>query len=305
MPATAVEFQPDLAPGILLARERLARRPAPFLWLEAGRRMAERLPLLRMQPELVLDVGCAWGDGLTMLRQQYAQARIVGLEPSPSLVAMAGKTHGRAEWWGSLLGRRRVDVVCAPLTIPPTIAAIESGASMLWSNLALSWAPDIQRVFSSWHQALLPDGVLMFTAFGPDTLRELHLPELRELGFRPPSYPDMHDLGDMLVHAGFSEPVMDMELVHLRYPSPQAALTELAELGRPPHVNAMSGLRTPRQWQALQDTLLRAAKLGEGGAVELTFELVYGHAFKPMTRAARGGVATFPVEQLRSFRKKR
>lgn len=308
MPSSSDASPLSPAQGNLRARDRLARRPAPFIWQEAARRMADRLVLLRAQPGLILDVGCAWGDGISMLRQQYAQARILGLEPSSLLANVARKEHGGRGWLRGLLGRGRVEVVCAPLVFARTIANLpegQAGASMLWSNLALPWATDVQGVFGAWQRVLQPDGVLMFTTFGPDTLRELRLPELRALGIQPPSYPDMHDLGDMLVHEGFAEPVMDMELVHLRYPNPRAALIELAELGRPAHAKAALGLRTPRQWQILQDILLKHAKLDDSGEVEFSFELVYGHAFKPATQLARDGVATFPLEQLRASGKKR
>lgn len=302
---TSVPTEHQARPGVGYARDRLARRPAPFIWLEAGRRMAERLSLLRAQPEWVLDVGCAWGDGLALLRRQYAKARLVGLEPSALLAAVARKTHARRGWLQGLRGQGSTEVVCAPLDFPRNIADMPAGAHMLWSNLALPWASDIRAVFAAWHRALRPEGVMLFTTFGPDTLRELRLPALQAMGIRPPSYPDMHDLGDMLVHEGFAEPVMDMEMVHLRYPSPHAALAELAELGRAPHDGAAHGLRTPRQWRALQDMLLRNARAVDGPPIELSFELVYGHAFKPVTQAAKAGVATFPLEQLRASGRRR
>ncbi len=302
---TSISTEHQAHPWSGHARDRLARSPAPFIWLEAGRRMAERLSLLRTQPELVLDVGCAWGDGLALLRRQYAKARLVGLEPSALLAAAARKAHVRRGWLQGLRGSGSTEVVCAPLDFPHNIADMRAGAHTLWSNLALPWARDARAVFGAWHRALQPEGVMMFTTFGPDTLRELRLPALRAMGIQPPSYPDMHDLGDMLVHEGFAEPVMDMEMVHLRYPSPLAALTELAELGRPPHDAIAHGLRTPRQWRVLQDILLQNALAVDGPPIELSFELIYGHAFKPVTHAAKAGVATFPLEQLRASGKRR
>ncbi len=280
-----------------MARERLARRPAPFIWAEAGRRMAERLALLRLVPELVLDVGCAWGDGLALLRQQYPRARLVGVEPAPRLAAAARRAHAGGQWLRGLRGHGPTDVVEAPLERPG------DGAQMVWSNLALPWAESPGALFEGWLRALRPEGVLMFTTFGPDTLLELRAPAVRALGIVPPSYPDMHDLGDALMAAGFAEPVMDMEIVRLRWSDPARALAELAELGRPPHHDLPAGLRTPRAWAALQRALRDAA--GSDGAVELTFELVYGHAFKPATRKAEQGVATFDVETLRASARKR
>lgn len=259
--------------------------------------MAERLALLRLVPEQVFDVGCAWGDGLALLRRQYPRARIVGVEPSPRLAAAARRAHGGARWLRGLRGRGPTEVVAAPLERPG------ASAQMVWSNLALPWARDPGALFDGWLHALQPEGVLMFTTFGPDTLRELRVPAVRALGIAPPSYPDMHDLGDMLVAAGFAEPVMDMEMIRLRWSDPDKALAELAELGRPPHGDLPGGLRTPRAWRALRDALQGAAA-AEGG-IELSIELVYGHAFKPATRKATQGVATFDVETLRASAHKR
>ncbi len=277
--------------GRRLARERLARRAAPFIWQEAARRLAERLPLLRLQPTLALDVGCAWGDGLALLRAQYPRAQLVGIEPATALAEQARRSHVPARLLQAWRGRAEVRV--AALAAPP-----RDGAQMVWSNLALPWADDLAALLGGWNAALQPDGVLMFTSFGPDTLRELRAPAVRALGIVPPDFVDMHDLGDLLLAQGFAEPVMDMEMVTLRYPDARAALAELAELGRVPHAAAAPGLRTPRRWRELQQTL-------GAGPVELSFELIYGHAYKPSTRGARDGVATFPVEQLRGSRARR
>ncbi len=280
----------DSAAGLLHARARLARSAAPFIWQESARRMAERLPLLRLQPERALDVGCAWGDGLALLRRQYPRAQLIGVEPAAALAERARRAQVPPRLLRAL--RAPTEVRVGALHAPPCV-----GAQMLWSNLALPWAADVAELFAGWHAALQPDGVLMFTSFGPDTLRELRTPELRELGVRVPDFIDMHDVGDLLIAQGFAEPVMDMEIVRLRYSDGAAALAELATLGRAPHAAAAPGLRTPRSWRLLQQALR-----GADGAVEISFELIYGHAYRPRTVVARDGIATFAVEQLRGTR---
>jgi malonyl-CoA O-methyltransferase len=132
-----------------------------------------------------------------------------------------------------------------------------------------------------WHRALAVDGFVMFSCLGPDTLRELG-EVYAELGFGPamPAFVDMHDLGDMMVHAGFADPVMDMERITLTWDTPAALLAELRGLGRNVHIGRHAGLRTPRWKAALEQRLARG-----GQRISMTFELVYGHAFKPMPRA--------------------
>ena len=282
--------------SVRIARDRLARHEAPFLWQEAARRMAERLPLLRLQPAQVLDLGCAWGDGLALLRGQYPQARIVGIEPSPRLAEAARARHAARGWLQRLRAAPATEVACGALHQAPAAGA--GAAQLLWSNLAVGWAADAAALFAAWNRLLLPDGVLMFTTFGPDTLRELREPGMLEAGFEAPSWTDMHDLGDLLVAQGFAEPVMDMELLRLRWGDADAALRELAQLGRAPHVAIRRGLRTPRAWLRLRERLQARAAASSHGQVELSFELVYGHAFKPTTSRAEHGVASIGIEQI-------
>jgi malonyl-CoA O-methyltransferase len=282
--------------AVRAARDRLARGPAPFLWQEAARRMAERLPLLRLQPRLVLDMGCAWGDGLGLLRQHYPQARLLGVEASTRLAEHARRGHVSGAWLRRLRGAPPTEVVVGELgAAPPGGRGL---AQLLWSNLALGWAGDPEQVFGAWSRLLMPDGVLMFTTFGPDTLRELRDDDAAALGVRPAAWVDMHDLGDLLVAQGLTAPVMDMELLRLRWADADSALRELAQLGRAPHELAFPGLRTPRRWSRLRELLRERAQAAAHGQVELSFELVYGHAFKPTTSRAEQGVASIGLEQI-------
>ncbi|MGE0072199.1 MAG: methyltransferase domain-containing protein [Thiomonas sp.] len=280
--------------AVACARDRLARFDPPFIWLEAARRMAERLPLLRMQPQRVLDAGCAWGDGLDLLRKQYPQAQIFGYEPSPRLAQVASARFVRGGWVRWFGRPSAVQVRAADATDPEYPAQ----ADVLWSNLDLLWQRDRSRVFAAWRRQLQPEGALFFTTFGPDTLKEL-TQACRAIGYgsQPMAQTDMHDLGDELVHAGFADPVMDMELVRLSWPSAQAALRELRALGAVPHEHHAPGLRTPRAWRRLERAL--DASAAHDGRVTLTFELIYGHAFRPRTERAQQGQVTFDVAQLR------
>ncbi len=279
-----------------LARDRLASHQAPFVWQEAARRMAERLPLLRLQPQRVLDVGCAWGDGLDLLRSQYPHSELVGIEPSSRLAERARRQHASRGWFRRLRGAAACEVLAAELDGSPAFA--DAAAQLLWSNLALGWAADAGALFAAWNRLLRPDGVLMFTAFGPDTLRELRDPEVAGLGMRVRDWTDMHDLGDLLMAQGFAEPVMDMEILRLHWADADAALRELAQLGRVPDSRAYAGLRTPRNWQRLREWLQARAAGSGHGQVELSFEIVYGHAFKPPTSRAEQGVVRIGVEQI-------
>jgi len=151
-----------------------------------------------------------------------------------------------------------------------------------------------------WHEALAVDGFLMFSCLGPDTLKELRA-LYASSGWPPPGhdFTDMHDWGDMLVHGGFAEPVMDMERIQLAFATPERLLDELRELGANLHPQRFAGLRG-RRWKA---QLLQALERlrGADGQLTLTFEVVYGHALKPAPRAKVGEQTFVSVADMRSM----
>jgi malonyl-CoA O-methyltransferase len=165
--------------------------------------------------------------------------------------------------------------------------------------------PDPLAVMRRWHRALAVDGFLMFSTLGPGSL-----PQLRSLyqaeGWGPPMAPlvDMHDLGDMLVEAGFADPVMDQELITLSWSDAATALAELRELGANTDPARSPGLRTPRWRARLMQGLARYAA-GAGERIELGFEVVYGHAFKPPPRMRVAPESAVAVEDLRAMARSR
>ena len=172
---------------------------------------------------------------------------------------------------------------------------------MVWANMALHMEADPQALIAHWHRLLEYDGFVMFSCLGPDTLRELRR-VFAERGWPPPSheFTDMHDWGDMLMHAGFAEPVMDMEHITLSFASPERLLVELRELGRNLHAARFSGLRG-RGWRdALHGALARElAPQSAGKGLELTFEIIYGHAFKPQPRLTVQPQTTVSLDAMR------
>jgi malonyl-CoA O-methyltransferase len=167
--------------------------------------------------------------------------------------------------------------------------------------MALHMSPDPQALIQRWHDLVQTDGFLMFSCLGPDTLRQLRDLYARQ-GWPAPAhaFTDMHDWGDMLVQAGFAEPVMDMERITLSFSSPTTLLAELRGLGRNLHPQRFGALRG-RAWHcalhhAIADGLADPA---QSGRLSLTFEIIYGHAFKPAPRMAVQGQTLIPLEQMR------
>ena len=278
---------------------RLARADAaPWLHQEVARRMALRLPVIRQPPANWLDWGGFIGGGAAAVQAVWPQSLRNVAEPTAALAARS-RAALQAPWWAWGQARRQASQAVRLLSDVPA-----GQAQMLWSNLGLQTSPDPAVTLRQWQQALAVDGFVMFSSFGPDTLRELRA-VYAGLGWPAPHppYSDMHDIGDLLVHSGFADPVMDQETLQLTWSSADALLAELRSMGGHLGLQRFAGLRTPR-WR---DHLLQAlAGLADvQGRIRLTFELVYGHAYKPAPRPERSAVATVSLDALRDKLPKR
>ena len=284
------ERPPTIDPVAAARWRRSAPARSPWLHEEIGRRMAERLQWIRLEP-------AAWADwepvrgGLEahrLVAQRYprAQSWIVEHEPAQADAARAALAR---PWWR--LGAPAVHWG----------APAEGGVQMLWANMALHMAADPQALIGQWQRLLAVDGFLMFSCLGPDTVGELRKLYAR-LGWPPPAheFTDMHDWGDMLVHAGFAEPVMDMERITLTWDSPQRLAAELRELGANLHRGRFPGLRGRGWHRALEDRLAHDLR-GPDGRLALTFEIVYGHAVKPVPRVRMAGESAVSAQDMRAL----
>jgi malonyl-CoA O-methyltransferase len=294
---TPVSASPESPPTIdpVAAARWVQAAPASSPWLheEVGRRMAERLEWIKRTPQ-------AWADwepvrgGLAaheLVAQRYPQAKVFVVEPEAARAAVARDRLAKP-WWRRLGG-----------------PAVEFGAvppgsvEMLWSNMQLHLSAHPQDLMRQWQQALAVDGFLMFSCLGPDTLKELRA-VYEALGWPPPGheFTDMHDWGDMLVQGGFAEPVMDMERITLAYDRPERLLEELHELGPNLHPERFQGLRG-RGWQDSLRQAIASQLRGADGKLSITYEVIYGHALKPLPRARMGEQSAVSLQDMRSMLK--
>jgi malonyl-CoA O-methyltransferase len=287
----ASERPPTIAAAAAARWQRAAPAESPWLHEEVGGRMEERLQWIRRAPQ-------AWAGwepvrgGLqahARVAQRYPQARVHVVEPVEARAAVA-REHLGASWWKRLAGNRVAFGPVAPGSV-----------QMLWSNMQLHMSADPQALMREWHAALAVDGFLMFSCLGPDTLKELRA-AYSTAGWPPPAhaFTDMHDWGDMLVHTGFAEPVMDMERITLSFDTPQRLLAELRELGANLHPDRFPALRG-RAWRARLHEVLGTQLRGADGKLTLTFEIIYGHALKPLPRARMGEQTAVSVADMRAM----
>lgn len=267
---------------------------SPWLHEEVARRMEERLAFIRLQPKTWV----CWNplraglNVLALLQRRYPQA--VGHLSADRKDEMAWlQANAAAPWWKpSTWFQSKLK----------TAALKPYSMDMVWANMLLHQAADPQALLAEWHRVLAVDGFLMFSCLGPDTLQELRTVYART-GWPMPSheFTDMHDWGDMLVHAGFAEPVMDMEKITLTYVNSEKLLEDLRMLGRNFHVSRLAGLRG-RDWlKQLHKVLLQIVQIDPEGRMALTFEVVYGHALKPQARVKITSQSEIDLDDMRQM----
>ena len=245
-------------------------------------RMAERLQYIKFEPQTILDAGSGTGYGSRLLRGRYAKSRVIELDIAP---AMLLASRSRQPAWKRLLpfaaaGER----VCADIESLPLRAG---SVGMIWSNLAVQWCNDLEATFAGMRGVLESGGLLMFSTFGPDTLKELRQAFGALDGYAHVNrFLDMHDIGDALVRAGFAAPVMDMETVTLTYDDLAELMRDLKALGaHNANQGRGRGLLGKGAWQRLQQ---QYEALRRDGKLPATYEVIYGHAWKGEKRPAPG-----------------
>jgi malonyl-CoA O-methyltransferase len=355
---TAPRFFDAQAAQHQLTRLSRAAQP-PWLHGEVAKRMAERLPLIRLQPQRLLNWWSPLSASAQVLAAAYPQAQRDGVEGAST---KGEKNHTRAaEAHEKTLGRSQVfsapsggpaqsdgsggtndltpgrsQVFSSPpgglaqsdrsggtLNAPSPwwalkswwpgssgatqaglmwdeAEAIESGAQLIWANMVLHSVADPLALMQRWHSLIEVDGFVMFSGLGPGSLLELRSIYKQHSWPTPAAaFVDMHDLGDMLIEAGFSDPVMDQETLTLHWASPEKLLAELRTLGGNTAPDRFAACRTPR-WREKLTQALQAQLADAQGRLALTFEVVYGHAFKAAPRWKVGEQTHVPLHDLRA-----
>jgi malonyl-CoA O-methyltransferase len=306
---------PRMPARVTTVRKQFDARAAQFgahdaLMREVARRMVERFDLLRVAPATIADVGCGAGHTGDALRARFPKAHWIGIDLSLAMLRLGGAGQPQTPWSrvrrllaGDLHTTRRSWLCADAAALPLADASVD----LVFSNLMAHWHPEPHTLFPEWQRVLTDDGLLMFSAFGPDTLKELRAAALGTLSdVQPMPFVDMHDFGDMLVAAGFATPVMDVETVRLTYASPQELLREVRVLGGNPRDDRRASLVSGAQARALLAALERAR--AADGRIALTFEIAYGHAWKPSAaqRAKRAPPpAVVSVDSLRAQLRRR
>jgi malonyl-CoA O-methyltransferase len=261
---------------------------------EIESRLLERIEFQRVEPEVILDLGCGTGSASRVLSERYQQSTVVALDWS---FAMLDKARQHATFGSDTAAG--FSSLCADMHQLP----LASGSvDLVVSNLALQWAYDLPAIFREFRRVMKAGAMLVFSCYGPDTLYELKqawqaVDALQHVN----DHPDMHDVGDELLVAGFREPVMDAERLTLEYPDVLSLMRELKGLGE--HnvaIDRFKGLTGRKRMDGLFNAY---EQFRQSDRYPASFEIIYGAAFAPAegqpVKTPQGDVATFSVDALR------
>lgn len=267
---------------------------AQFLYGEITQRMLQRLSYIRITPKDILDAGCGAGHALDPLRARYPELNYTGLDACGALLEVARARYiSKPGFWHKLRNKptpalRFVQADLADSGLP------EQSMDLIWSNLALHWHPEPHLVLTDWRRTLKSEALVMFSSLGPGTFKELRAAmESADLGTNTMEFVDMHDFGDLMIRTGYSDPVMDQEIITLTYRTAEKLLQDIHSLGGNPRIDRRAGL-AGRAWRARLIQALERQRHADG-TIHLSLEVAYGHAWRATVRPGPLGDLAIPT----------
>lgn len=248
-----------------------------FLQREVSDRLFERLDYIKIEPTHILEIGCGTGYTTEKTRTRFVDSAILALDIAPRMCAVARRRFPQTPLFMRLFKHSQATrFVCADAEALPMA---DESVDLIVSSLTIQWC-DPERVAREAIRVLRPNGLFMFTTFGPDTLKELRN-AFKAVDNKPHvnTFVDMHDVGDILSHVGFGDPVMDQEAITLTYSALIPMLRELKGIGAHNVLPGReTGLMSRARWRLLEESY---EQFRRDGRLPATYEVVYGHAWKP------------------------
>lgn len=266
-------------PGVRASFERASStyEAAAVLQVRVADELLSRLEPFNFKPAVVVDLGAGTGRMTGELKKRYRRSLVVALDLAPGMLREA--RHHQQLF-------RRFERVCGDaMRLPLADASVD----VIVSSLMLQWCDPPDQAFAEIRRVLKPDGFVAFSTFGPDTLRELRSAWAEADGAEQAynhvnHFTDMHDVGDAVVRAGLSEPVLDVDRMQLTYPDATALMRDLKAIGA--H-NVTAGRPRGLVGRARMQRMQQAYEaFRRDGRLPATYEVVYAVAWGAAGRPA-------------------
>jgi len=248
--------------------------------IEIGQRLVDRLDYLKITPRYILDIGCGPGTLLAPIQQRFPEAQIIAIDISHAMLCVADAKKAMTRHWGLV----NTDMHHLPFAA--------GQFDLVFSNQVLHWSPAMQMVLRELNRVLHPGGCLLFSTLGPDTFQELRQAfQTADHHAHVNEFQDMHHIGDYLLSELFDDPVVDMEILTAHYASLPDLLRRLKAQGvKNIHPKRNAGLTGKNSWRTFKQSM--SGFMTETQKYPLTYEVVYGHAWKSQRHRAEQGVET-------------
>lgn len=254
---------------------------AAVLQKEVASRLVERMDVMAMKPTKILDAGCGTGFVSSLLAEKFPKATITALDIAYGMLLQAKDKRSFKQRWNKQFRYVNAEVENLPFA--------NNSFELVISGLTLQWCQDLPKVFTEFQRILAPGGLLLFSSFGPDTLKELRyswqavddIPHVNE-------FIDMHDVGDALLQSGFSDPVMDMEMLTVTYKEVKTIMQDLKQIGAHNVIKERNHAITGKS--KLKKMMQAYEAFRQNGVLPVSHEIVYGHAWKTEASNTQKGI---------------
>ncbi len=248
---------------------------AAFVQKEIGQRLLERCQWLKAHPASILNLGSACGRFTQALQNVYPKAQIIGLDAAFGMSQVALKKLPKKTYKTFL--KKTPSFICADMEILPFRSHT---FDLVVSNCTFEWSRALPSLFLELKRVLKDKGSLLFTTAGPDTLFELaHSAYSVDGQYHVNAFLDMHDIGDILLKAGWCDPVMDRELMTITYSSVQALLSDIKKSGSTYLFQKLNPSFQGKRWIAELIAEYDQFKI-DNTMYPASVEIIYGYACK-------------------------
>ena len=251
--------------------------------------LLDTLTLFTIKPSRIADLGSGTGYSAPAIAKLFPKAKLILCDISESMLKVA---RAKSRRWFDPYSYLCADIGALPFA--------ENSLDIVFSSLSFQWCSDLDRLFAECRRVLRPDGLLLFSSLGPDTLKELRAAfSDQDTNPHVHDFIDMHDVGDALIRAGFAAPVLQTDHLTMTYTSMKEVMRDLRGIGAANKTQSRRrGLSTKALFRQAEQ---RYETFRQQGLLPATYEIVYGHAFSPShSDPAQDGslVSSFPLSQL-------